>query len=295
MSYFINPFCSDFEASWVLGDRQHIPKYKCLGNTGRSTTKVMAHNQGPYDLSGNDADGDSNDTLVFNFAKSSNPKGWATLSIDITATATSSSAVTPSDIVTDLNADSTFGDFFIAELERFDGDDAINRTRVAIRSLKPETELKFYVSIGRADTVLNFNKYIGVAELPTFFERHTIDNRFTYTDSQNQLIALDPGANTVDANVIDNAINASGVSLALDSSTVQADWQLLKGRSGIFTFQNITVDGSDRITEIIEYHAGAVAGDLGRKIAYSYTSSNTKPDQITEIPYTLESGDLVTP
>lgn len=76
---------------------------------------------------------------------------------------------------------------------------------------------------------------------------------------------------------------------------VHADYQLLRGRSGIFNFQNITVDASDRITQIIEYPAGTLVGDLARKINYVYSGSNTQPSQITEIPYTLTSNDLVHP
>jgi hypothetical protein len=57
----------------------------------------------------------------------------------------------------------------------------------------------------------------------------------------------------------------------------------------------LTVDGSDRITQIIEYPAGAVEGDFARKINYTYTSANTNPSTITEIPYVLTDSDLVNP
>jgi hypothetical protein len=77
---------------------------------------------------------------------------------------------------------------------------------------------------------------------------------------------------------------------------MKEDWQLLRGRSsGLFTFQKLTVDGSDRITQIIEYPAGALAGDFARKINYTYNGSNTNPSKVTEIPYVLADGDLVTP
>ena len=77
---------------------------------------------------------------------------------------------------------------------------------------------------------------------------------------------------------------------------MKEDWELLRGRaSGLFTFQKMTVDSSDRITQIIEYPAGAVAGDFARKIQYVYSGSNTNPIQVTEIPHVLQDGDLVTP
>jgi len=89
--------------------------------------------------------------------------------------------------------------------------------------------------------------------------------------------------------------NAVVTSWGYNISQVLTDWQLLQGRSGIFNFQNITVDGSNRITKIIEYPAGAKIGDFARKIQYVYSGANTSPSQITEIPYTLLAADLVTP
>lgn len=90
----------------------------------------------------------------------------------------------------------------------------------------------------------------------------------------------------------DAVIRAAG----LNPANMKQDWQLLSGRaSGLFTFHNITVDGSDRITQIIEYPAGAVAGAFGRKINYTYTGANTHPSTITEIPYVVQAADLITP
>ena len=34
---------------------------------------------------------------------------------------------------------------------------------------------------------------------------------------------------------------------------------------------------------------------MAKKTIYSYTAAQTAPDKKVEIPYTLESGDLVTP
>ena len=80
------------------------------------------------------------------------------------------------------------------------------------------------------------------------------------------------------------------------ASAMQADWSLLKGRgSGLFMFHKLTYDGSGRTTVDLEYPAGAVVGDFAKRTSYTYTGANTYPDQITEIPYTLASGDLVTP
>jgi hypothetical protein len=76
---------------------------------------------------------------------------------------------------------------------------------------------------------------------------------------------------------------------------ILADWQLLADRSNTHTFAKITQDGSGRITTIIEYFCGAKVGDMARKIQYVYAGVSSTPSQITTIPWTLSSGDLVTP
>lgn len=284
MSFFQNPFTQDFIAPWLLSDRQYNPDFKCPRNAGRGDEMVVSFGEAPFNLSGNDGDGNSKAVLTISFALN-DTKNWADLAVTITGA--SLSAITLQEVVTSLQANAVFGDYFTARVR--------TDNKVEIKQNKPVTSMRFFIKNGRAETVLKFNKLAGVSEMPTFFERHTIDNRFTYADSQNALILLDDSGSNVDADVIDNAVDNKGVSLGFDHSTVQADWQLIKGKSGIFNFQKITVDGSNRITQIIEYSAGSVAGDLARKVNYTYSGANTNPSQITEIPYTLASGDLVTP
>lgn len=284
MSFFQNPFTQDFIAPWLLSDRQYNPDFKCPRNAGRGDEMVVSFGEAPFNLSGNDGDGNSKAVLTISFALN-DTKNWADLAVTITGS--SLSAITLQEVVTSLQANAVFNDYFTARVR--------TDNKIEIKQNKPVTSMKFFIKNGRAESVLLFNKLAGVSEMPTFFQRHTIANRFTYTDSQNALILLDASGSVVDANVIDNAVDNKGVSLGFSHSTVQADWQLIKGKSGIFNFQKITVDGSNRITQIIEYSAGSVAGDLARKINYTYSGANTNPSQITEIPYTLTSGDLVTP
>jgi hypothetical protein len=290
MTFFQNPFLSDFEGNWLLGDRHHIPKFVCPHNAGRGDEHVVTWAEGPYDLSGVDSDGTNDtDTLVVVYALNDQPKSgvsfknWATISIDITATAASISAVRPEEIVTDLNADATFAERFEALLQHSKGEGAPNAIpRVVIRQRAEKTNFRFYIQNGRAEDVLQFNQRAGVAELPTFFGRHTIANRFTFTDNQNHIIALDP-TDGVDARIIDDAVDAYGNSLDFTSATVQEDWELLAGRSGLFDFTSD--DGSGTV---IIYPAGAKAGDLAKKIV-------TNGGNTFVLPYTLESGDLITP
>lgn len=300
MSFFQNPFHNEFRGNMLLGDRQHIPTFVCPPNYGRGDDIVISWSESEtFDLSGNDQDSNARDTLNIRFSKFPNFEAWTLVSIDITASASSTSAVTPAEIVTALNSAAAFSDWFTASLNSTNG-------RVQIKSKEPSTSFHFYVVNGQAEEALLFNKRAGVAELPSYFDRHKVTHLFStlallqsFPDRLNALIPLDPsndgGSSAVDDDIIDNAVDKNGNSKGFSSSTVQEDYELLEGRSGIFTFQKITVDASDRITQIIEYPAGAKAGDLARKIAYSYTGAKTKPDQITEIPYTLASGDLVTP
>ena len=157
--------------------------------------------------------------------------------------------------------------------------------------------MRFYVVNGGAEEVLKFNGRAGVAELPTWFDRHTIANRIAFTDSMGVLIKLDPSGSNVDAAVIDNAVDKHGNDLGYSSGTVQADWQLLRGSSDNFMFTKNTLDGNTppRITQTIVYPAGAKVGDMAKKTTYAYTATNLNPDKITQVPYVLTSGDLVTP
>lgn len=98
-----------------------------------------------------------------------------------------------------------------------------------------------------------------------------------------------------EAAIITNAVNSRGVSLGYDATNPKEDWELLQGNSGLFTFKKQTIDGSNRITKIIEYPAGAGVGDLAKMIQYTYTGANTAPTNITEIPYSLMTADLITP
>ena len=286
MTFFQNLFAQDFEGNWLLGDRHHIPKFVCPRNAGRGDEMVTVWNEGPYDLTGQDAGGSiDKDLLDITFALNE-PKNWATIQIDIGAGAASLSAVTPAEISGNLNSDTIFAERFTAYTGAFEGGaDGGGVRRLIIKQLKPITQFRFYVNNSGAEEALGFNARAGVGELPTYFDRHTVPSRFDFDDSQNQLFFLDP-ANAVEANIINNAVNFRGVSLDFTSTTVRADYALLEGRSGLFDFTND--DGSSSPNTKIIYPAGAVAGDLAKKSIVSGTDTFV-------IPYTLLSTDLITP
>jgi hypothetical protein len=312
MAYFQNPFLTEFRGNWVLGDRQYSVAFVCPPNTGRSDLLVNAWNppsgdpQEVYDLSGNDADGNPKAILNVRMSTSGTFDHWANVSVDLINNtyanlnpAPTASAIRPDQIVAIINADPTFSSFFTASLHKSQSG---NNTRLVIRQKQDTLRMKFFVLNGQAEEVLGFNARAGVAQLPVYFAKCKVwgGDMTDRTDGTNALVLLDPsnsgGSLNVDNAVIDNAVDERGNSFGFDSTTMKEDWELLGGRvSGLFTFQKLTVDGSDRITQIIEYPAGAVAGDFARKINYTYTSSNTNPSQVTEVPYVLTDGDLVTP
>lgn len=275
MSFFQNPFNEEFRVSLPFGDRQYNLTFIVPANKNQVTGSI-AWNLEPYDLS-------TYTDLTINFAiDNAEFKNFASITVDVSGA--TPAATTANEVVTLLNADEQFSSWFTAMVVESTKGSRVYRVGIKANTGK---QMRMYVTNAGAEQILRFNKYAGVAELPTYCERHTIDNRFTFTDGQAALVKLNESDATVDRPIITDA--------GFDYSAMKADWQLLAGRVGIFNFQKITVDGSNRITQIIEYSAGAVAGDLGRKINYTYTSGNTNPDKITEIPYTLTSGDLVTP
>jgi len=309
MSYFQNPFASEFRGSWVLGDRQYSLTFVCPQNTGRSEEIIAAWNQpnnGIYDLSGNDADGNLKSILKIRMSINGSYKEWVNIEIDLTDNsnaglnpAPDASSIRPSQIISILNSNSSFSSYFAASLESFD---QVLKNKIIIKQKYPTSRMRYFVVNGGAEEVLGFNSRAGVAELPSYFRMHKVwGGDMSYpTDETNALVELSPsnsgGSSNVDNNVIDNAVDNKGNSLNLNSSSTKQDYELLEGRApGLFTFQKITVDGSDRITEIIEYPAGAKVGDFARKIKYSYAGSNSNPSSVVEIPIVLQSGDLINP
>ena len=275
MSFFQNPFNEEYQGYWVLGDRALHITFKCPPNTGRGDEVVRSYSNGPYDLTGDDGEGTDNDLFTLAFAIDAEFKTFVDMQVDIGAGAADSTAVTLQEIIANLNAHSTFSSYFEARVP-------YGKDQIEIFAKRDATNMKFYVVGTGAETVLKFNKFVGVGELPAYFDRHTVANQRNFEDGVGHIVALDM-SNTVDAATVDNAVDHRGRTLGFSSGTVLEDWQLLEGRSGLFQFTN-QVDGT---TQII-YSAGAQAGDLAKMIITS--GSNT-----FEIPHTLDETDLITP
>jgi hypothetical protein len=275
MPFFQNPFDSEFRGTLILGDNKFVLTFAVPPNKNNHDAMV-AWNTEPYDFS-------VVTTLVLNYAYDVEFKNYSPLSINVAGV--TPAVTTAAEVVALLNANAIFADMFIASTTKFTGPGP-NTVLIKAKSGRPKQMVRMYIDNPGAEQSLGFNKKAGVNEIPTYFSRHTIENRFVFPDSVGMLVELD----TSDA--VDQAIITEA---GFDYSTPLADWQMLTGRSEVFTFRKITQDGSGRITEVIEYPAGAIEGWLAKKSLYVYTGASTTPDQITEEPYILTTGDLVTP
>jgi hypothetical protein len=343
MTYFQNPSDSEFRGNLSIDDRQYSMTFKIDGASPNSSQYLHAWNQEPYNVSV-----DTNLTINYSF---NSGMSWTALTINVSTLAANPAAALASEIAAALNANATFQTLFTAAVQPNRGVGAgwyANVNYVLITTLQPRETFKAYITNGNAESILRFNKKCGVREIPSYFARHTIANKYLYPDSLGMLVQLDPtmteGQQIIseaglsynisvtnssenvtvqntnlfavgDSIVIFDGTNTQSVTISTIGSSVamtissnwtgpteqasmidvRADYQLFRGRSQKFNFQNITVDGSDRITQIIEYPAGALPGDFARKIQYIYSGANTNPSQITEVPYTLTISDLVVP
>jgi len=271
MGFFQNLFDQEYQGYLVLADRKLVPTFKIAPNRNLQS-KQIAWNTAPYDLS-------SNNLLEFNFAWDPDFKSWTKVSINVAGTTANETKAV--EVANALNSDPMFSSMFSANVSKIEGGDSV------LISKKTAKNFKFYFGNSGAEQVLGFNKKAGVAELPNYFERHTVENINNFEDSVGLLIRLDE-INPIDQAIIENAGYVPG--------DMKADWQLLRGRgAGLFTFQKITVDGNDRIIQIIEYPAGAVVGDFARKINYEFIGTNSNPSKVTEIPHVLTDLDLINP
>lgn len=340
MAFFQNLF-DEYEGCWTLGDyKKYSLTFKVPGNKNRPES-FICWNSEPYDLS-------SLNTLTFNFAIDTEFKNFASFSVNIAGVSASSTKA--AEIRDILNANSSFSSWFTAGIMAEDKLSPVNR--VYIRQKRPATNFRFYISNAGAERKLKFNKFGGIADIPSFFDKDTIANRFSSNEANNKLIRLShsisantaanptvvtsanhglsngdtiyiigsnsspsidgehtvtvTGTNTFTVPVNVTTAGTTGEWLSqieyeilndanVDYTTFMADWKHLRGRTNVFMFYKNTIDGSNRITTQIQWQAGAKAGDLAKKILYTYSGANTTPSSQLEIPYVLATTDLLEP
>jgi hypothetical protein len=275
MAFYQNVFDQEFQGYLGVGDKRTALTFIVDANPNKPDLQ-MAWNIGPYDLS-------TYNTLTLNYAWDVEGRSWIPLAINVAGA--TPAVTTAAEVVAALNANVTFAEMFTAEEWSYDDGKTV---LIKAKPGRAKKVIKLYISNSGAERQLRFNKKAGVAELPTYFARHTIANRFSFDDSAGLLIELDETDAIIDVPIIEDA--------GFVASDMLEDWELLTGRStNVFTFKKQTVDGTSRVTEIIEYGAGAKVGDLAIKTTMTYTAAQTSPDKICKIPYVLQSGDLVTP
>lgn len=271
MPFFMNVYNQEFRGNLVLSDRQYSMGFVIPANKNSNEFSI-AGNPEPYDLT-------TYDTLLIFVSVNS---CFFTLSAIITG----GSADSAQTVADRLNAISAFSQYFTADVTG-----KIGSQHVRLHLKNPRTDTKFFVYFSGANYILNFTKYAGIAEIPTYFRKYLID---TSSSNQNQfLLELDgtdtapDGARAIIRNFLGNQ--------SWTNSDLKADWELFGGKSGLFKFQKTTVDGDGRPSVVIEYSAGAVAGDLAKRITYTYNGTTGAVLNYTEEPYTLTSGDLISP
>lgn len=272
MSFFMNVFDSEFRGSILTADRQYTPTFKCVANTNRSDY-MLSGNSEPFDFS-------TYNTLTLSFCFDSKFNNYANVAVNIAgATPASTSA---SEVVTALNANGTFSSFFVAQTF---STSLYNQTgkKVLIKSVKPKSNFKAYVVNTSAEYIIAFNKNAPICEIPSYFERYAIQNRFDYPDYVERMLLLNP-SNSIEANYIDAA--------GFNHSSPLADWEMLKGCNDQYMFTKRVYTSGVLVTEI-KYPAGAVEGDAAFKTTYEYSGSDLIG--ICQIPHVIASGDLITP
>jgi len=275
MSFFQNVFAQEYQGYLNTGnDRQYSLTFKIAANQNTQDF-TYSWNHDPFDFS-------VYNTIKINYAWDEEFRNWSSVEINISGL--NSNQVTAYEVVSSLNADANFASMFEARVSK---NGIKNHVLIVAKQNRPKRIVKMYISNTSAERILRFNKKAPVGEIMSFFSRDTIDNRFTFPLSLAHLIELDP-ENEFDAQIISEG--------GFNPASPKADWELLRGRaSGIYTFKKQTVDYEGRIVEIIEYPAGALVGDLARKTIYTFTDTNTQPDEVFQIPHVLTSDDLITP
>jgi hypothetical protein len=265
MSFFQNVFESEFRGSLFSADRRLQSNFKISPNSN-SSMYMLAANSGPYDLTGNT-------DLSINYAYDPMLLGYATVAVDVSGS--DPAATTSQEIVSALNSNAIFAENFLA---------VVFKDSLLIKGKKDRANFKAYISNSDAEQIIGFNAKAPVVELPSYFEKYAIENRFSYQDlGPHRLILLDP-SDPVDAAII----TAAG----LDPLTPTPDWKLLRGNNDAFWFYKRTYT-SGQLTSEIKYPAGASEGDLAKKTFYEYDGSDLVG--IMETPYVLQTSDLITP
>lgn len=248
MSFFQNLF-DEYEGYWTLGDyKGYSLTFKVPGNKNKGDA-FIAWNMEPYDLS-------ASGILTFNFAFDPEYKNFTSFSVDVSgATASATKAVEVRDI---LNATPAFSDWFTAGIDnakRGGGERAGGPFRVFVRLKKPGFRL--YVSNTGAELKLKFNKFAGIADIPSYFEKDTISNRFATPESNGRLIRI---SHQISGNTVANPTVVTSVGHGLTTGDVV----YIAGSNSSPTLngsRTVTVTGADAFTIPVNVTTAGTTGE----------------------------------
>jgi alpha-tubulin suppressor-like RCC1 family protein len=273
MSFFQNVFDFEFRPTIFGADRQYQTGWSIKGNENRSDYMVSG-NSGTFDLSAG---------AVLSLRYAFDPKCLNYASLDVTITGANSTAVTPSEICTSLNSNATFAEYFVASIYYPTQGTSVNKAKILIKGKVSRANWRAYVLNSGAEIALKFNKRAPVGELPSYFKKFDIAQRFQNQDlGADRLVLLNPDS-PVDAQIIAEA--------GFNPKAPKSDSELLAGSNDAYWVYNKTYSGSNVATEI-KYPAGAREGYLAKKTFYTYSGSNLIG--VMETPYVLQTADILT-
>lgn len=266
MPFYQNPFDSDFRGNWILDDRQYSLVFKCPANLNHNDL-MFCWNLQPYNLS-------TNNTLTIWYAFDPNFQSWAPLSINVAGA--TPSATLASEVVTALQANEIFNDYFVASLGNNNPGNAPGTNQpanqVMIRSIKPKHQFKFYIDNGGAEQALSFNKYAGIADLPSYFDRHTIANRYTYSDSVGMLVRISQSITAISA--ANPAVVTSANHGLTNGQTVYIDNS--DSSPSINGAQVVTVVDTNNFSVPVNVSTAGTRGEWLSQLEYNIINNNTK-------------------
>jgi hypothetical protein len=250
MSYFLNLF-DEYQGYWTLGDyKGYSLTFKIPANKNKGEA-LIAWNVEPYDLS-------VSGNLVFNFAYDPQFKNWASFTVNVAGA--TASATTAAEVRDKLNAATSFSDWYTAGIDnstRGGGERAGGPFRVFIRQKKPISAFRTYITNSGAELILKFNKYGGVADIPSYFEKDTIANRFATPEANGRLIRL---SHAISGNTVASPTVVTSVAHGLNSGDVI----YIVGSNSTPTIngqRTVTVTGTDTFTVPVNVTIAGTAGE----------------------------------
>ena len=219
-------------------------------------------------------------------------------------------ARTLSDIIFTLRQNATFNTWFKADLEVWSKGDTFGRTKLIIKQKHPTTRLKFFVVNTGAATVFNFNAKAGVAEMPSYFQRHTVGNfnpsgdgvttvpyRFYYPDAQNELVLLNAGQTQItscSASGTTDTVTTTTPHNLVVGTTIQISGSSVAGYNGNWTVATVPSTTTFTYTNTASGLSAATGGNvvcpIDMNIVLNAVDATNKPMNFpTSTPFSANS------